>query len=105
MKGCRQNEQCLNECLEGLTGSATEAPAVALAREDFLEEEADSGTEHTSSGYWARLLPVAQKADTTNPQEIFIYGLMECFQDSLLSASVRSRPPAAARPGSPIGSD
>ena len=49
----------MNECLEGQTFYATEAPAAAVAREGFLEEEEDHGTEYTSSGYWTRRLPVA----------------------------------------------
>lgn len=49
----------MNECLEGQTFYAIEAPAAAVAREDFLEEEADHSTEYTSSGYWTRPLPVA----------------------------------------------
>ena len=63
----------MNECLEGQTFYAIEAPAVAVAREDFLEEAADHSTEYTSPGYWTRPLPVAQKVDTTNCQELFIW--------------------------------
>ena len=63
----------MNECLEGQRFYAIEAPAAAVAREDFLEEAADHSTEYTSSGYWTRPLPVAQKVDTTNCQELFIW--------------------------------
>lgn len=61
----------------------------------------DGSTEHTSLGYWARPLPVAQKSDTINPQEIFIW-LNRMSPRESLSISERSWPPAA---GSPIGSD
>ena len=49
----------MNECLEDQTFYAIEAPAAAVAREGFLEEEADHSTEYTSSGYWTRPLPMA----------------------------------------------
>lgn len=59
MNAYRQNKHCMNECLEDQTFYAIEAPAAAVAREGFLEEEADHSTEYTSSGYWTRPLPMA----------------------------------------------
>lgn len=61
----------------------------------------DRSIEYTSLGYWARLLPVAQKSDTINPQEIFIW-LNRMSPRESLGIAERSWPPAA---GSPIGSD
>lgn len=56
----------------GQISYAIENPAAPTAREGPGEGGVDSGTENTSLGYWARLLPVAQKIDNVNLQEIFI---------------------------------
>lgn len=54
----------------------------------------DSGTEHIILGYWARLLPMAQQIDITNPQDIFIW-LNGMSPRQLLNIPERSWPPAA----------
>lgn len=66
----RKNEQYMSECLEG---------SDILGYKSYSQGRlpggggVDSSTEHTNAGYWARLPPMAQKADTANPQEIVIW--------------------------------